>query len=146
MSPKLCIVGLTQTANIILGGLIVLSLFLLGWDVPRCIQEFDTLAKRFFAKKRKESHTLLGYLHRFFKCWLFDGCYDVLTLEVILKACFGVTRRMFGTSTPVSGMKVGVTATTISDASSFIFSNYNGSGIRKKECGKNQDVFNLSLC
>ena len=33
------------------------------------------------------------------------------------------------------GTKIGVTASTILDASSYIFSNYNGLGRRTKECG-----------
>ena len=45
---------------------------------------------------------------------------------------------MFDTSSSVSGMKVGVTATTISDASSFVFSNYNGLGVRNKESGETE--------
>jgi len=35
-----------------------------------------------------------------------------------------------------SEIKVGVIATNISDASSFIFSNYNGSSAQKKDCGQ----------
>ncbi len=123
------------TADVPLGGLIVLCLFLLGWDVPRCIREFDTLARQFFTKGQKESQSLLGYLSRVFKCWLSDGCYDVSTLEVTLKSCFGLSRRMFDTPATISGIKVGVTASAISDASTFVFSNYNGLGTRAKGCG-----------
>ncbi len=96
------------------------------------------LVKRFFIKKQKESQTLLGRLHRVLKYWISDGYYDVFTLETIFKECFGETRRMFDTSSSVSGMKVGVTATTISDASSFVFSNYNGLGVRNKESGETE--------
>lgn len=138
-------------ADVLLGGLIVLSLFLLGWDVPRCIREFDTLARQFFTKRRTESRSRVGYLHRVFRCWLSDGCYDVFTLEATLKNCFGLTRRMFDAPISTSGIKVGVTASTISDASSFVFSNYNGLGTRTKECGrdtrfvKSQQSFLLML-
>lgn len=132
------------TADVLLGGLIVLCLFLLGWDVPRCIREFDTLARQFFIKRQKESQSPLGYLHRVFKCWLSDGCYDVSSLEVTLKSCFGLSRRMFDAPTSISGIKVGVTASTISDASSFVFSNYNGLGTRAKECGKNINIMEAS--
>jgi len=96
------------------------------------------LVKRFFVKKRKESQTLLGRLHRVLKCCISDGYYDVSTLETIFKECFGETRRMFDTSSSVSGTKVGVTAITILDASSFVFSNYNGLGVRNKESGETE--------
>ncbi len=96
------------------------------------------LVKRFFVKKRKESQTLLGRLHRVLKCCISDGYHDVSTLETIFKECFGETRRMFDTSSSVSGTKVGVTAITILDASSFVFSNYNGLGVRNKESGETE--------
>ena len=40
---------------------------------------------------------------------------------------------MFDASTSVSGIKIGVTATTISDASFFVFFNYNELSVRNKE-------------
>jgi len=43
---------------------------------------------------------------------------------------------MFDASTSVSDIKIGVTATTISDASFFVFFNYNGLGSRNKDSGK----------
>ena len=43
---------------------------------------------------------------------------------------------MFDASTSMSGIKIGVTATTISDASFFVFFNYNGLGSRNKDSGK----------
>jgi hypothetical protein len=41
---------------------------------------------------------------------------------------------------PVLGAKVGVTATSISNATTFIFSNYNGKGTRKVGCGKTSPI------
>ena len=131
-------------ADMLLGGLIVLSLFLLGWDVSHCIWEFDRLVKQFFIKKRKKSHTLLDHLHCVLKCWISDDYYDVSTLETMFKKCFDETQWMFDTSSSVSEMKVGVIATTISDASFFVFSNYNGLGVRNKESGEKRDFLELN--
>ena len=86
-----------------------------------------------FFKKRKKSHTLLNYLHQVLKCWISDDYYDVFTLETIFKECFNETQRMFNTFSSVSEMKVGVTVTTISDASFFVFFNYNELSVRNKE-------------
>ena len=79
---------------------------------------------------------LLKRLRDLFRCWLSDGCYDVGALEHALKEVFGNTRRLFDTDPKgPSGQKVAVTATTLSDASTYIFSNYNGNS-REKGCGK----------
>ncbi|KAL8730663.1 MAG: hypothetical protein Q9181_004591 [Wetmoreana brouardii] len=64
-----------------------------------------------------------------------DGIYDVRALEKVLKDVFGAYERMFGSVQVNLRTKIAVTATTISDASSFIFSNYNGVSARQDECG-----------
>jgi len=43
---------------------------------------------------------------------------------------------MFGYRQFATDVKFAVTATTISDASPYLFSNYNGIGKRQKNCGK----------
>lgn len=80
-----------------------------------------------------------GFMTRvreYFRCWLSDGCYDDAALESLLKEIFGENQRLFDAeSCGVSGTKVAVTATTISNASPYIFSNYNGCGTRAQTCG-----------
>ncbi|KAL8912017.1 MAG: hypothetical protein Q9171_002930 [Xanthocarpia ochracea] len=68
-------------------------------------------------------------------CWLSDGIYDVKALEKVLKDVFGTYERMFGTVQVNQRTKIAVTATTISNASPFVFSNYNGIGVRGDDCG-----------
>lgn len=68
------------------------------------------------------------------KCWISNGRYNVNALEGFLKEHFG-NGRMFNQAKGVSGTKVAVTATGISDAFPFVFSNYNGEGARDAECG-----------
>ena len=64
------------------------------------------------------------------------GCYDVEVFETLLKENFENQQRMFDSLQPNPGVKVAVTATTISDAFPFVFSNYNGIGTRYPDSGK----------
>lgn len=118
------------------GGLIVLSLFVRQWGVAQCLQTFEALSRQFFQVRRRSRFGCCRYIRCLFKCWLTDGYYDVNTLEAAMKASFGPGERMFGTSQSPYGTKVAVTATSISDASPFLFSNYNGQARRAKEYGK----------
>jgi hypothetical protein len=66
-----------------------------------------------------------------------DGYYDATELEAFLKQSFGSQKRLFDTPKfSFSGVKIGITATTISNATPVIFSNYNGEGSRNASCGK----------
>ena len=123
-------------ANMLAGGLIVLSLFLRRWSVSQCVKVFDTLTQEFFQRAQKNGRNPFGFLRHVINCWLSDGCYDVVALEEALKQSFGHDSRMFDTPGALSGTKVAVTATNISDASPFIFSNYNGVTQRAANCGK----------
>lgn len=58
-------------------------------------------------------------------------------LKDCLQETYGATKRLFGSrDSPLSGAKVAVTATTVSSSSLCIFSNYNGMGKRKDDCGE----------
>ncbi|KAI9676515.1 MAG: hypothetical protein M1817_000673 [Caeruleum heppii] len=117
------------------GGLIVLAIFLCQWSVERGIQAFDVLTKKFFGAGRQNQSTLTRF-RSLLSCWYSDGYYDATNLEKTLAEIFGTTRRIFDTTAgAVSGVKVAVTATTISDATPYIFSNYNGKEIAGGECG-----------
>ncbi|KAI9799077.1 MAG: hypothetical protein M1833_004271 [Piccolia ochrophora] len=116
------------------GGLIVLALFLNDWDIGRCSTMFEDLSRRFFHRRRVFGIKPFSYLREFFYRWLSDGKYNAAALEETLKEIFGDARKMFD-STHLSGTKVAVTATTISNATPFIFSNYNGTGERVRQSG-----------
>ena len=124
----------------VLGGLIILSLFIRRWDVKYCAQMFDTLTQQFFRRRRGGREGFFQHLRHIFKCWLLDGYYDVRALEGSLKEHFGLEQRMFDYTGNVSSTKVAVTATTISDASTYLFSTYNCSAVRSRDCGKYGDV------
>lgn len=121
------------------GGLIILGLFLKHWNVTRCARVFDHLIKDFFSTNISKASGLLTRLRHWLRCWLSDGCYDVTALESSLKKIFGDDRKVFDIDRyGVSGQKIAVTATTLSDASTYIFSNYNGMGTRDRGCGTYQ--------
>ena len=119
------------------GGLIVCILFLRGMPATRCVHIFDALARRLFERPRRR----INLITRFRLClkgWYKDSHYDANALEDCLKENLGADDRMFGYQPRVSATKVGVIAATIGNASPVIFTNYNGPGARKEECGKRE--------
>ena len=70
-------------------------------------------------------------------CLITDGHYDGQTLEQLLQQNFGRDTLMFSVDHPlISGTKVAVTVTAVTDASACIFSNYNGPENRTEDRGK----------
>ncbi|KAL8642303.1 MAG: hypothetical protein Q9228_000981, partial [Teloschistes exilis] len=116
------------------GGLIVLCLFVRQWGVEQCVRVFDTITHQFFCSQSRKGHGFLASLRHLASCWLSDGIYDVEALEKVLKDVFGAYERLFGTVQVNQRAKIAVTATTISDASPFVFSNYNGINARRRDC------------
>ena len=123
------------------GGLIVLSLFIRQWGVDQCARVFDTITHEFFRGQRRKNHGIFSSIRHFASCWLSDGIYDIAALERVLKDAFGTYERMFGSVQIKRRAKIAVTATTISDASPYIFSNYNGVMARQPDCGKRIQPF-----
>ena len=120
----------------------MLGLFLRHWSIPHCTTLFEVLTKKFFRQRRSTDQTFFGSFRHALKCWLQDGRYNVSTLESCLKETFGPHSRMFDSvSNEITRAKVAVTASNISDASAYVFSNYNGLGQRAKECGRSHDRF-----
>lgn len=122
-------------ADGIIGGLIVCILFLRGMPVSQCVRIFDILARKLFEQPQGRTSPLKR-LRLFLRGWYTDGHYDAAALEDCLKAYLGDQDRMFGYQAGTVAAKVGVVAATIGNASPVIFTNYNGSGGTKKECGK----------
>lgn len=105
------------------------------WNIDRCIRVFKDLTKAFFGLKPRPESWSLG-VRRMLRCWLKDGLYDVKALEKALIDHFGHNMRMFDNYFPRAlGFKVAVTATNIGNASTFLFSNYNGVGTRNGDSG-----------
>lgn len=130
------------------GGLIVLGLFVLQWDVLTCSRVFERLARRIFQERLKSAFSwlpglMLGRIRKWLTWWLHDGCYDGTIFDTTLKEIFGEHRRMFGAlelgpfKPTISRTKVGVVATNIArDTKSFIFGNFNAARVNSEDCGK----------
>ena len=121
----------------------MLGLFLEKWRVSRGVELFKELTMRFFGNKSK---TVLSKLHQYVRGVVSDGFYDTAEMEASLKAQFGEIKRVFDfPSNGVSRCKVAVTATTITNALSYIFSNYNGIGLRDSFTGLSSVIKVASL-
>ena len=74
---------------------------------------------------------------RLVKGWVADGVHDAENLESALKDMFGAGNQLFGdASRNPAGSKYAVIAASISDASPFVLSNYNGAISRNKHSGE----------
>ncbi|KAL4893422.1 acyl transferase/acyl hydrolase/lysophospholipase [Aspergillus ambiguus] len=126
------------------GGLIVLGLMGMGWDVSTCSQVFDRLARRIFHERRRSilssfsrllfgrDSILDGFL-RWISWILHDSCYDAGVFDASLREAFGESHRIFdvvGPNPPShlhSKSKFAVIATTIAkETKSYVFGNFNG--------------------
>jgi hypothetical protein len=109
-------------------------MFLYQWDTEKCSSEFETMARQLF-RRNGPGGGLLRKLHKGIKCLVDDGKYNHDAIDSCLKSTFGETQAMFGFASQPAGIKVAVPAMTISDASCFLFTNYNNVVPRKRACG-----------
>jgi hypothetical protein len=87
--------------------------------------------------KGKETFTMFASAKRAIRCWLTDGVHDAEDFEDALKATFGANTCLFGNpGSAISGSKFAVTTASISDATPFILSNYNGTVSKNRYLGK----------
>ncbi|KAH1893616.1 hypothetical protein KXV57_002773 [Aspergillus fumigatus] len=125
------------------GGLIVLGLNAMGWDVPKCSDVFDRLARRVFSQRRQPAiswvfhlilgrDSILGNTAKWLSWLLHDSCYDASVFDTCLREAFGEQRRIFdavshGSSPQLnSRSRFGVVAATIAkETKSFVFGNFN---------------------
>ena len=75
-------------------------------------------------------------LRRIFAFYLADGGYDTAVLEAALKEALGLGRVFDSVKSGPSGIKFAVTATTISDATLCLISNYNGNNPPGRDSSK----------
>jgi hypothetical protein len=120
------------------GGLIVLGLNALLWSPKHCSTMFDRLSREIFGHKKTEmSPTAIA--KRLWRCWVNDKVHDPQAFETALQSIFGRESRLFGPLTkPQTGLKFAVVTSSISDATPFVLSNYNGE--------KQHDTGNPSGC
>lgn len=108
------------------GGLIILSMFLRGWDIQKCRESFDTIVKAFFSSKQQRStSTTLVRMRQLVKGCINDGIYSAQDLEDCLRSVYGL-QGLFSTPTSgCSGQKVAVIATAMKSGHAQVFTNYN---------------------
>ena len=95
---------------------------------------FDKFSQSFFEVHLTKGQRFITYMCDYFCCWLKDRHYDVAVLEDCFKNIFELDFCMFDVIPQhTSSRKVTVIATTISNASAYVFSNYNGCRWRGKE-------------
>jgi hypothetical protein len=73
-------------------------------------------------------YPLCAMMRRLFSFYHEDGKYDAAVLEETLKEALGLGSILTPVTSRPLGMKFGVTATTISDATLCLITNYNGDG------------------
>lgn len=109
-----------------------------NWTPDQCLAFFRKFAKIIFASKAKARFSIWSWISlcSWFS-WIMrisGGRYDVYTLEKVLQEAYGTTP-MLHTARP-SGMKYAVTATTLSDATLCLISNYHSEGKPISNLGK----------
>ena len=98
-----------------------------------CLDFFKKFARRIFPSKAGMKCSIWAFTRRFFASYLADGQYDAVVLEETLREAFRSRPLFDSVKLRPSSMKIAVTATTISDASLCLFSNYNGVGSYSKD-------------
>ncbi|KFY34346.1 hypothetical protein V495_08169, partial [Pseudogymnoascus sp. VKM F-4514 (FW-929)] len=119
------------------GGVISLGLSGKNWTPDQCLTFFHKFAKIIFASKAKARFSIWPWMSLWsWISWIMrisGGRYDADILEKVLREAYGATP-MFHTAMP-SGMKYAVTATTLSDATLCLISNYHIEGKQTSNLG-----------
>lgn len=115
----------------------ILALFINGWPVNHCIDQFEILAKSAFEPRRLPYLPVFSRIYALLMAFLTDGYYPVHNLEEALKKVFGSERSILDCShATATGVKIGLPVTTIQRAFPCLFTNYNGVGNRPEDSGK----------
>ncbi|KIW24829.1 uncharacterized protein PV07_10519 [Cladophialophora immunda] len=109
------------------GGLIVLDHVVCQSSLDSSIKRFEALSNRIFPKRAYGFMPIFQRLIHWLVWWVSDNKYDSGTLEDVVQEAFGVRQRLFDfASQHQSGIKVAVTASTVSSSQLRLFTNYNG--------------------
>jgi len=107
-----------------------------NWTPGQCLAFFSRFARLIFPPKRRSKYSICAVFRRIFAFYLADGKYDVDILEKALKEAIGLGRVFDSAESGPSGIKFAVTATTISDATLCLISNYNGRSTPDRDSGR----------
>lgn len=122
------------------GGVATIGLFGKYWSPKKCIAFFRRFARNIFPSKMGFRRSICTMIRRTFSFYLEDGKYDATRLEENLREALGQSPIFDSVGPRPSGMKFAVTATTISDATLCLISNYNGHGDQSKELSAERTI------
>ena len=101
------------------GGLVVIGLFLLRWNVSESIRRFEEVAQKTFGKRA----TFLARALRLLVAYVQDGQYSLAAIETAFQKTLNSPLQMFN---PLrNDTKVAVTTTSVKDSTPWLFTNYN---------------------
>ena len=119
------------------GGLIVLDHVVCGSSVDTSIERLAIISRRIFPSKSYGTMALFRRLLDWLAWWFSDNKYDSGVLDDVVQDAFGVHQRLFDSrSQHAAGVKVAVTATTVSTSQLRLFTNYNGLARSKQGKGE----------
>lgn len=105
--------------------------------MEQCIECFEDLAKFAFQPRASFSLPVLLRILDFLVSFFADGRYAAENLEAALQETFGNDKSILDCSkATATGTRIRLPVTTIDDASTCVFTNYNGVGVRPPDCGK----------
>jgi len=121
----------------IVGGLIILAMFVNGWSIDDSTEAFERLAKVAFNRPKVLNIPVMRHLLEFVISYFTDGLYSPKNIEAALKQVFGDERSILDFSHATStGTRIGLPVATVNGTPSRrIFTNYNGVGEREKSPG-----------
>ena len=110
-------------------------MFIKEWNIRYCTQIFNIFTRKFFEIHLIKDRSFFTQLRNYFRCWFNNDCYNVVVLKNLFKNVFDVDQRIFDINEQcVFECKIAMTATTLSNASTYLFINYNDDESRIKNC------------
>jgi len=118
-----------------MGGIAAIGFSGKNWSPDQCLTFFPKFARLIFPRKRGFKYSFCAIFQRIFAFYFADGRYDSDILEKKLQEALGLGGLFHSIESRPSGIKFAVTATTISDATLCLISNYNGESAPDRESG-----------
>jgi hypothetical protein len=104
------------------GGLVVIGIFLLQWNMSESIDRFEEVAGQTFEKRK----TLLARALQLVVAYIEDGQYSLTAIQNAFGTTFNSPPAVQMFNPLETDTKVAVTTTTVASAKPRLFTNYNG--------------------
>ena len=120
-----------------IGALIVLDHVVCGSSIVSSLERFKKLSNRIFPRRSYSCFALPRQLIDWLSWWFSDNKYDSGVLKDVVQDAFGIRQRLFDAeSQHQSGIKISITATTVSNSKLRLFTNYNEVSRKRQGRGK----------